>query len=275
MSLRLLFLGDVVGRPGRKAVEDYLPKLREDLNIDFVVVNAENAAGGKGITAEIARDLYKSGADCLTMGNHTFDRKDIHDMLKMDRKIIIPANYIMKTDGKGYRVFETKSGKRVAVLNLLGQVFMPDKVNCPFQYSKEFQSENRMGTDYDAMIVDFHAEATGEKCVMGHMWDGKASLVVGTHTHVPTADTRIQPKGTAYQSDAGMCGDYISSVGLDLDCMLHKQFDTRRSTWKWDVASGEGTLCGVYIEVDDNGYAVDAQSFQIGGSLAERRVLLK
>lgn len=262
-----------MGKPGREAVKKHLPELIKKTSPDFVLANGENAAGGKGITAAIAKELYDAGIQCLTMGNHTFDRKDIQPMLEMDRKIIIPANYIMKTDGKGYRVFEA-NGKKIAILNLLGQVFMPDKVSCPFQYSKDFQKEHRLGTDYDALILDFHAEATGEKCVMGHMWDGKASLVVGTHTHIPTADNRIQPKGTGYQSDAGMCGDYVSSLGLDLDCMLHKQFDTRRSTWKWEVASAAGSLCGVYTEIDENGLCVDIQSFQIGGALAEKNVVI-
>tara|TARA_Y100000296_G_scaffold11314_1_gene13128 strand:+ start:8947 stop:9876 length:930 start_codon:yes stop_codon:yes gene_type:complete len=271
--LKIIFLGDVMGKPGREAVKKHLPQLIEQTQADFVIANGENAAGGKGITAAIAKELYDTGIHCLTMGNHTFDRKDIHDMLRMDRKIIVPANYIMQTDGKGYRVFNV-GDKKIAVLNLLGQVFMPDKVNCPFQFSKDFQKENRLGTDYDAMVVDFHAEATGEKCIMGHLWDGKASLVVGTHTHIPTSDCRVQPKGTAYQTDAGMCGDYVSSLGLDLDCMLHKQFDTRKSTWKWDIASGEGSICGVYTEVDENGLASHVQSFQLGGSLTPKPLVL-
>ena len=270
--LKVLFLGDVMGKPGREAVKLYLPNLIEQTKADFVVANAENAAGGKGITPAIAKELYDAGVNCITMGNHTFDRKEVEEMLKMDRKIIIPANYIMKTDGKGYRVFDV-NGQKIAVLNLLGQVFMPDKVHCPFHYSKDFLKENRLGTDYDALIVDFHAEATGEKCIMGHMWDGKASLVVGTHTHIPTSDSRIQPKGTAYQTDAGMCGDYISSLGLELEDMLHKQFDTRKSTWKWGVASGEGTMCGVYTELDENGLCTHVESFQLGGALSEKSIL--
>lgn len=258
-----------MAKPGRKAVKEHLPNLIQQSGADFVVANGENAAGGKGLTAEVAKELYDAGIHCLTMGNHTFDRKEIEDMFLRDRKVIIPANYIMKTEGKGFRIFDV-NGKKIAVLNLLGQVFMPDKVTCPFQFSKSFQKEHRLGTDYDALLVDFHAEATGEKCVMGHMWDGKASLVVGTHTHIPTSDSRIQPKGTGYQTDAGMCGDYISSLGLDLDAMLHKQFDTRKSTWKWDVATEEGSMCGVYIEVDEGGLSSYIESFQIGGALQQK-----
>tara|TARA_R110000868_G_scaffold189695_2_gene432965 strand:- start:14988 stop:15806 length:819 start_codon:yes stop_codon:yes gene_type:complete len=270
MSLKVVFLGDVMGRPGREAVMRYLPQLRKDSKADFVVVNAENAAGGKGLTSDIAKDLYKAGADCLTMGNHTFDRKEISDMFALDRKLIIPANYVMKTDGKGFRVFTLENGKKIGVMNLLGQVFMPDKVHCPFHHSKDFQKEYRLGTDYDALIVDFHAEATGEKCMMGHMWDGKASLVVGTHTHIPTADNRIQPKGTGYHTDAGMCGDYISSLGLDLDSVLHRQFDTRRSTWKWEIAGGEGTMCGTFVELNDKGLCENIKTFRYGGSLEHK-----
>lgn len=274
--LKILFLGDVAGRPGREAVQKYLPDLRKSSGADFVIVNGENAAASnKGITSEISKEIFASGADVITMGDHTFDRKGTEDLLAINSRIIIPANYIMKTEGKGFRVFTTESGKRIGVMNLLGEVFMPNKIKCPFAYSKEFQKEHRLGTDYDALIVDFHAEATGEKCVMGHMWDGKASLVVGTHTHIPTADTRIQNKGTGFQSDAGMCGDYNSSLGLDLESTLQRQFDTRRSTWKHEASSGEGTISGTYVELDEGGLCVDIQSFQIGGCLHQNPLVLK
>lgn len=271
--LKILFLGDVMGKPGREAIKKHLPNVLEQTKADFVIANAENAAGGTGITAAIAKELYDTGIHCFTMGNHTFGRKEIEDMFLTDRKVIIPANYVMKTSGKGFRTFEA-NGKKIGVLNLLGQVFMPDKVHCPFHMSKDFQKENRLGEDYDAMVVDFHAEASGEKCIMGHMWDGKASLVVGTHTHIPTSDARIQPKGTAYQTDAGMCGDYVSSIGKDLDCILHRQFDTRRHTWKHDMASSEGTMCGVYTEVDESGLATYIESFQLGGAIEQKPLML-
>ncbi|MFT7434089.1 MAG: metallophosphoesterase (TIGR00282 family) [Alphaproteobacteria bacterium] len=273
MTLKVLFLGDVAGKPGRAAVERHLPALRKSSGADFVVVNAENAAtSNKGITSEIAKEIFKAGADVITMGDHTFDRKGTEDLLAINSKIIIPANYIMDTPGKGFRIYTLENGKKIGVMNLLGTVFMPGKVNCPFIYSKKFQKEYRLGTDYDALIVDFHAEATGEKCVMGHQWDGKASLVVGTHTHIPTCDARVQTRGTGYQSDAGMCGDYNSSLGLDLESTLQRQFDTRRSTWKHEASSGEGTICGTYVELDDNGLCLDIQSFQIGGCLAQKQI---
>lgn len=262
----MLFLGDVMGKSGRKVVAKYLPELKAKHKIDFVVANAENAAHGHGMTHSTLKELYDAGVDCATLGNHMFDqRTEYESVLEMDRKVVRPANFI-KCGGKGYRFFEV-NGKRVCVVNMQGLVWMPQKANCPFEASRAFHKEYRMGVDYDIMLVDFHAETTAETLCFGHIWDGRASLVVGTHTHVPTADARIQPKGTGYQTDAGMCGDYESSLGCTFESAL-KRFESSAGG-RLETSGGEGTMCGVYVEVNDKGLCEKIQSIRLGGVLTE------
>ena len=271
MTTKILFLGDIFAKPGRLAVQQYLPHLKEDHGIDFVVANAENMAGGWGVTHETLQEIYAAGVNAVTLGNHTWrQKKDIDNILEMDRKVIRPANFTNDTGGKGFRVYKTDNGKRIGVLSLFGHVNMFNKASCPFEYSRSFIKEHRMGDDYDVLMVDFHAEATSEKECLGHVWDGKASLFVGTHTHVPTADTRIQPKGTGYQTDAGMCGYYDSAIGSTFESAL-KRFETSRGG-ALQPATGEPTLCGVYAEIDDNGMCSKIQSIRLGGVLQQQGI---
>ena len=269
--MKMIFLGDIAGRPGRDSVTKWVPLLRKEHGLDFVVANVENMAGGSGITHETLKEIYGAGVDAVTLGNHMFRQKDIDAILPSDRKVVRPLNFTKDIAGKGYRVFTLENGKRVAVVSLYGSVWMPNKAHCPFDASRKFFLDYRLGTDYDAMIVDVHAETTAEKQCLGELWDGKASLFVGTHTHTPTSDTRIKPKGTAYQTDAGMCGDYESSLGDTFECSLPR-FESSRGGRR-EVASGEGTLTGVYVETDDNtGLAVDVQAFRYGGCLQQKEI---
>ena len=213
--MRILFLGDVMGRSGRTGVVERLPKLRADWGLDFVVVNGENASQGAGLTAEHAKVLLAAGADCLTLGDHAFDQKDMMPFIEQEPRIIRPLNFSKVAPGKGFRIFDVTQGRRILVTQVLGQVFMKRPFDDPFSAVEAVLKTHRMGAVVQAALVDVHAEATSEKMAMGHWCDGQASLVVGTHTHVPTADHQILTGGTAYLSDAGMCGDYNSVIGME------------------------------------------------------------
>lgn len=269
MTLNILFLGDIMGRPGRKAVEKYLPELQKKYAVDFTIANAENIAHGRGMNHSTLKEMYACGVDAITLGNHMFDQAEWESVMEMDRKVMRPENFV-KVGGKGYRFFEVK-GKKICVMNMQGAVFMPQKVNCPFETSRAFHKEYRMGADYDALVLDFHAEATAEKLCIGHIWDGRASLVVGTHTHVPTADARIMPKGTAYQTDAGMCGDYESSLGCTFESAVSR-FEHSKGG-RLEIAGGEGTLCGVFVRVNEKGLAEHVESIRLGGVLEHQNGL--
>ncbi len=264
VALNILFLGDVMGRAGRESIVSHLFEFKEKNNIDFVVANVENAAGGRGITANIVQDLATAGVNVFTLGDHTFDQKGTDALLAKDKRILRPANYPYGTPGRGFSIFEHK-GKKIAVLNLIGRTFMRDLLDCPFQYSKAIMREQAMGDDFDALIVDIHCEATSEKQAMGHVWDGKASLVVGTHTHVPTADERIQPNGTGLHTDAGMCGDYNSIIGSTPETAVPR-FE-RKICPKMEVATGAGTMCGTLVALNQKGLCVAIRGVRIGGSL--------
>ena len=205
--MRILFLGDLMGRSGRTAAIDALPTLREKLKLDFVIVNAENAASGFGTTGKIASQVIQAGADVISGGNHTFDQKDILASINTDDRILRPINYPEGTPGRGFQVYRAPRGKKILVINAMGRVFM-NPMECPFRAIDTVLKQYKIGATVDAAIVDFHGEATSEKMAMGHYLDGRVSLVVGTHSHIPTADAQILPGGTAYQTDAGMCGDY-------------------------------------------------------------------
>lgn len=263
--MNILFLGDIVSSPGRTALATHLPGLREKFKLDCVIANGENSHHGRGISADTAQDIFKAGVDVITLGDHTFDQKGVEELLAANGRIIRPANYPQGTVGRGHTVFTTRDGLRVGVVNLQGRVFINQQIDCPFQKTKELMETLKLGDTVDALVIDMHAEATSEKCVMGHVWDGKASLVVGTHTHIPTSDTRILPGGTAYQSDAGMCGDYDSSLGMTYASVL-PNFKTR-GRHKFEPATGEASLSGVIVTVGANGLATAVHPLRVGGAL--------
>ena len=268
--MRLAFFGDVVGKAGRNVLRDHLSELKLDLKLDFVVVNAENAAGGFGITEAIAEDLYGFGADCLTLGNHSWDQRDALTYITREDRLLRPCNYppTVEAPGRGANLYTLSDGRRVAVISVLGRLYM-DSLDDPFQAVERELNSAPLGVVADAILVDVHAEATSEKMAMGHFCDGRASFVVGTHTHIPTADAQILPGGTAYQTDAGMCGDYDSVIGMDKEEPL-RRFTTRMRSGRFEPATGEATLCGVFVETDDaTGLAVRCEPVRIGGQLSE------
>ena len=268
--MRFAFFGDVVGRAGRDGLADYLPDLRRRLGLQFVVVNAENAAAGFGITENTARELFEAGADCLTLGNHSWDQREALTYIVREPRLIRPANYPILSDapGRGAQMFETESGHRVLVVNLLGRVHM-DAMDDPFAAVDRELDACPLGAMADAVIVDMHCEATSEKMAMGHYCDGRASLVVGTHTHVPTADAQILNGGTAYQTDAGACCDYDSVIGNQKEEPL-RRFTTKISGGRYKPAEGPATVCGVYVETDPaTGLALRVEPIRVGGRLAQ------
>ena len=269
--MKIAFFGDVVGRPGRRAVMEYLPGVRDALSLDFVVVNAENAAGGFGLTRAIADDLLDAGADCLTLGDHAWDQREIVDFIDDDPRIVRPSNYPARANapGRGSHLYVLPDGRRVGVIQLQGNVFMRQTLENPFISADAALDELSLGRVCDALIVDMHCEATSEKMAMGHYCDGRASIVVGSHTHVPTADHMILAGGTAYQSDAGMCGDYDSVIGMRKDISLNR-FETQLMSERYQPAGGQGTLAGLYVETDDDtGLAVRVAPIRKGGELSE------
>lgn len=264
--MRLLFLGDVVGRAGRTAVIAALPELRAQLEVDFAVVNGENAAGGFGITEKIAGELLNAGADVISGGNHSWDQREALVFIEREQRLLRPANYPPGTPGRGAGLFEARDGRRVLVVNVMGRVFM-EPLDDPFAAVADQLAACPLGAGADAIIIDIHAEATSEKMAMGHFADGRASLVVGTHSHVPTADAQILPGGTAYQTDAGMCGDYDSVIGMDKDEPLNR-FTRKVPGGRFQPAEGPATVCGVLVETDDaTGLAVSIEPVRVGGRL--------
>ena len=264
--MRLLFLGDIVGRSGRDVLVAELPKLRRDLRLDFVVVNGENAAGGFGITGAICDEFFDAGADIITLGNHSWDQREALVHIAREPRLIRPVNYPAGTPGRGATLVEAASGGRVLVVNALGRVFM-DSLDCPFAAVDRELDACPLGQAADAIVIDIHAEATSEKMAMGHFCDGRASLVVGTHSHVPTADAQILPGGTAYQTDAGMCGDYNSVIGMEKDEPLNR-FVTKIPSGRFQPAMGPATLCGVFVETDaGSGLAQRVEPVRVGGRL--------
>lgn len=267
--MKLLFLGDVVGRAGRAAVTERLAKLRADWRLDFVVVNGENATGGAGITPDHAKVLLAAGADCLTLGDHAFDQKDMLQFIESEPRILRPLNFARQAPGKGVRLFAATGGRKVLVAQVLGQVFMKRPFDDPFSALDQVLKAHPLGGLAQAIIVDIHAEATSEKMAMGHWCDGRASLAVGTHTHVPTGDAQVLPSGTAYLTDAGMCGDYNSIIGMEKAEPM-RRFITGMSKGRFEPARGEATLSGAYVETDDRtGKAKRVVMVRVGGRLQE------
>ena len=264
--MRIFFLGDIVGRSGRLAVVSNLKDILEKKKIDFVIVNGENAADhGVGITEEISNDLFNSGVDVITTGNHVWGQKETANHIERETRLLRPENISSNSPGKGFGIYESRNGFKVGVLNLMGNVFMK-KCNDVFKTAEMFKNKYKLKEDYDFLVVDFHGEITSEKMAMGYFFDGKASLVVGTHTHVPTNDVRILVNGTAYQTDAGMCGDYNSVIGMNKENSLNR-FLKKNST-KHYPAVGEATLSGLIVECNaSNGLAKKVEPFIFGGDL--------
>jgi metallophosphoesterase (TIGR00282 family) len=265
--MRLLFCGDVVGRSGREVVCGNLPRLRDQLRLDFVVVNGENAAGGFGITEPICRQFYQAGVDAITTGNHVWDRREIIAYIDGDPRLLRPDNYPAATPGRGIGLYPAAGGRKVMVINVMGRLFM-DPLDDPFAALERALERHGLKRPADAIVLDVHAEATSEKQAIAHRFDGRVSLAVGTHSHVPTADTRILAGGTAFQTDAGMCGDYDSVIGMQKSASIAR-FIRKMRTEPMAAAEGEATLCAVYVETDDaNGLARYVAPLRLGGGLA-------
>lgn len=266
--MKILFLGDVVGRDARDEIYAQLPALRQRHNLDAVIVNCENAAHGFGVTAQICDDFFKCGVDVLTTGNHVWDQREIIPRIDRDHRLLRPVNFPPGTPGKGAVVVETARGKKLMVANIMARLFM-DPLDDPFAAADALCKQYRLGVDVHAAVIDFHGEASSEKQAMGHYCDGRVSLVVGTHTHVPTADARILSKGTGFQTDAGMCGPYDSVIGMEAALAIHR-FVKKTPGEKLRPATGPVTLAGVMIETDDQtGLCRNIWPFRSGGMLAQ------
>ena len=264
--MKILFLGDVMGRSGRHSLRDHLPQAITDNNIDFVIANGENAAGGFGITESICNELYSYGVNVITTGNHLWDQKEITNYIDKDQNLLKPYNFAEGSPGLGFNIYELDNKEKIAVINIMGNLFMRSCDNAFFKIEEVLQKIDV--NDLSFIFVDFHAEASSEKMAMGHHLDGRGTAVVGTHTHVPTADATIMEHGTAYQTDAGMCGDYDSVIGTKKQEFVRKfaTQDTERK--RVPPADGVGTLCGVIIESQhDNLLAKNIQSIRIGGKI--------
>ena len=264
--MKIFFLGDIVGKSGRLAINKNLRQTIQDKNIDFVVVNGENAADqGVGITEEISNELFSLGVDVITTGNHVWDQKETSSYIEREARLLRPENLTPNSPGKGFGIYNTKKGFKVGVLNLMGNVFMK-KCDDVFKIATEFIAEKKKSKDYDFLIVDFHGEITSEKMAIGNLFDGYATLVVGTHTHVPTNDARVLKNGTSYITDAGMCGDYDSVIGMNAQNSINRFL--KKEAVKHFPANGEASLSGVVVDCDvRNGLAKNIESFIFGGSL--------
>jgi 2',3'-cyclic-nucleotide 2'-phosphodiesterase len=264
--LNILLCGDVVGRAGRDAVKTHLSGLKRDLAIDLAIINAENAAAGFGLTERLAGELYEAGADILTTGNHVWDQRELIGSIDRYPRILRPANFPDGTPGAGWCLYPLDARRQVLVVNLMGRLFM-DALDDPFARLEAILARHSLGRGASAIVVDFHAEATSEKMAFGHFADGRVSAVLGTHTHVPTADAQILPGGTAFVSDVGMCGDYDSVIGMQKGPSV-RRFVTKMPGEKPKVAEGEATLCGVFVMIDDmTGLARQIEPVRVGGRL--------
>lgn len=267
--MKVLYIGDVIGKSGRKAVEDHLPRLIETLDLDFVALNGENSAHGFGITQALCEVFFALGVDVITTGNHAWDQKEIIDYFPTQPRLLRPVNYPEGTPGFGFGIFETRRGQKVCVVQAMGRLFM-DPLDDPFQAVQRALLNKRLGETVDFTLLDVHAEATSEKMAMAHHFDGRVSMVVGTHSHIPTADAQILNGGTAYQTDAGMTGDYDSVIGMTKGPAIGRFISKMRGE-RLEPAAGEGTLCAVYVESDDaTGLAKRISPVRLGGRLQEQ-----
>ena len=264
--MNILFLGDIVGKPGRDVVQAELPRLRDALKIDFVIANGENAAGGFCITRAIAEEFFGIGIDVISTGNHWADQKEILTYVASEDRVLRPLNYPPGTPGRGANLYQTPAGT-VLVMNVMGRIFM-DALDDPFAAVDRELNACPLGEGADAIIIDLHAETTSEKMAMGHFCDSRATLVVGTHTHVPTADAQIFTGGTAFQSDAGACCDYDSVIGMDKSEPIQR-FTRKMSSQRFSPATGPATLCGVFVQTGANGLATRIEPVRVGGRLKQ------
>ena len=266
--MKIVFIGDIVGRSGRESLDAHLEDLKAEFEPDFVIVNGENSAHGFGITEKICSHFYDLGVDCITTGNHALDQREVISYFSREKRLIRPINYPPGYPGNAMWHAETQNGRKILVVQALGRVFV-DSVDCPFRALDGVLERHKLGSEYSAILVDFHAEATAEKMAFGHYLDGRVSAVLGTHTHVPTADAHVLSGGTAYQSDIGMTGDYDSVIGMRKDVPIQKM--TRKYVQeRMTPANGEATLCGAYIETDDSyGHAMEIRPIRRGGRLSQ------
>ncbi|WP_227657456.1 TIGR00282 family metallophosphoesterase [Candidatus Magnetaquicoccus inordinatus] len=266
-SLSILFVGDLFGKAGRKALEQHLPRLRQAYPLEMVIVNGENSAGGIGITPAIANELFQAGIDVITSGNHIWKYKEIFAYMESTNRLLRPLNYPPGAPGKGFVIYTTSNRRRVAVLNLAGRVFM-DPLDCPFQAADRFLDKVRLGRDVDAIVVDMHAEASSEKGAMGYYLDGRVSAILGTHTHIPTADQQILPHGSAFQTDVGMTGCYRSVIGMKGESVMPRFL--RQMPTHFEQATDEGSLCATVLTLSlKDGLCRRIQPVRLGGSLSE------
>jgi len=268
--MNILLLGDIMGPSGRQAITEKLPDLIKKKKIDFVILNGENAADpGVGITKKNFEEFMKAGADVITTGNHVWDQKETSEFIISEKRLLRPQNLIKGSPGNGFGIFNSKNNKKVAVLNLMGNIYMK-KCEDAFLEAKKFIQTIKLKRDADFIVVDFHGEITSEKMAMGYFFDGKATMVVGTHTHVPTSDYRVMEKGTAYQTDVGMCGDYKSVIGMNRDNSL-KKFFKDPSAKKHFPALGEATISGLMVIAnEETGLAKKVQPIVLGETLENR-----
>ncbi len=264
--MKVFFCGDIVGRSGRKVIQDKLPLIIKEKKIDFVIVNGENAANGFGITKKICEELYSFGVDVITSGNHIWDQKEIIEHIENDKRLIRPCNFPTGTPGMGFGAYELKNGTKIIVINVMCRLFM-DMIDDPFRSVDEILSYLEKNFEDSIKIVDIHGESTSEKMAIAHYVDGRVSVVVGTHTHIPTADAHILEKGTFYQTDLGMCGDYDSVIGMKKQISI-KRFVNKHVKTRLETANGEGTICGILINIDEKSkLARDFDQIIIGGKL--------
>ncbi len=267
--MRILFLGDVMGRSGRDAVKKHLPDLRARLKPDVVIINVENAAAGAGVTIKQAEEFLADGADCLTTGNHVWDQRELIGAIDGMPRLLRPLNYPAGTPGRGLYLHTLQDGRKILVVHVMGRVFIEPQLDDPFAATENALASYRLGSGggAQAIFIDMHAEASSERMAFAHNFDGRVSAVVGTHTHIPTADMQILPKGTAYQTDVGMCGDYDSVIGVRKDIPIAK-FTRKMPTERYVPAEGEATVCGTFIVTNDvTGLAVSVDAVRIGGRL--------
>ena len=264
--MKILFIGDIVGSPGRRAVKELLPRLRSAHGLDVIIANGENSAGGNGITPDIAEELFGYGVDAITTGDHLWDQKEVMELLQNEKRFLRPLNYPPGTPGKGSTILKIRDLPPVAVMNVQGRTFMQPPLDNPFTLALEEAKWLRQQTPI--IFVDFHAEATSEKMAMGQFRDGRVSCVVGSHSHVPTADTQILPLGTAYQTDAGACADYDSVIGMDKAEPVQR-FLRKINGPRFAPATGPATVCGVFVQTGPNGLALRIDPVRAGGRLAQ------
>jgi metallophosphoesterase (TIGR00282 family) len=265
--MRLLFCGDIVGRSGRDVVVEHVPRLRRELSLDFVIVNGENAAAGFGITEKICNEFYAAGVDVVSTGNHVWDQREIIPYIAQDKRLLRPINFPPGTPGWGANLFQTARGQKIVVINVMCRLFM-DALDDPFRAIDAELSKYGLGGSAHFILIDVHGEATSEKQSMGHYCDGRVSAVLGTHSHIPTADSWVLPGGTAYQTDVGMCGDYDSVIGMKKEIAVQR-FLKKMPGERLAPAEGEGTLCAAVVETDDRtGLARLVRPLRLGGRLA-------